>query len=87
MERALDLTVPGNGHSLIRGLGTAGQWFRRELYCLQTWITGCNFPCQQRRYADSSNLYVDQSPFLLPSVIYCQMCSWRSQPNIWLVTS
>jgi len=49
MERALDFTVPGNGHSLIRGLVTAGQWFAasstvflRESQCL-------TFPCQQRR--------------------------------------
>jgi len=26
MERALDITVPGIGHSVIRGLVTAGQW-------------------------------------------------------------
>ena len=27
MERTLDQTVPGIGHSLISGLDAAGQWF------------------------------------------------------------
>jgi len=27
MEKALNDTVPGIGHSVIRGLVTAGQWF------------------------------------------------------------
>ena len=30
---------PTFGHSDIRGLVTAGQWFRREFYSLQAWIT------------------------------------------------
>jgi len=36
MDRALDLTVPGLGHSVIRGSGCPADrsMVRRELYCL-----------------------------------------------------
>ena len=46
MERASDLTVPGIGHSVIRGLDTAGQWsaassavYKRESQYLVTMST------------------------------------------------
>jgi len=39
MERALDVTVPGIGHSVIRGLVTDRSMVRRVFCCLITWIT------------------------------------------------
>ena len=38
-EKSRDSQNSGIGHSVIRGLVTAGQWFRLELYCLSAWIT------------------------------------------------
>jgi len=37
--KSLGVSVPGFGHSDIRGLITYRSMVRRELYCLAAWIT------------------------------------------------
>ena len=67
MEGALDLTVPGIGHSVIRGLATSGQWsaagstvLKRESQYLL---------CQHRGDVDNPNLIVRQSTLHMSPIL------------------
>ena len=42
--KSLGVSVPGIGHSDIRGLVTDRSMVRRELYRLIAWITDCSVP-------------------------------------------
>ena len=42
--KSLGVSVPGIGHSDIRGLVTDRSMVRRELYRLTAWITDCLVP-------------------------------------------
>ena len=42
--KSLGVSVPGIGHSDIRGLVTYRSMVRRELYRLRAWITDCSVP-------------------------------------------
>ena len=42
--KSLGVSVPGLGHSDIRGLVTYRSMVRRELYRLIAWITDCSVP-------------------------------------------
>ena len=43
-QKELRVSVPGIGHSDIRGLVTDRSMVRRELYRLIAWITDCSAP-------------------------------------------
>ena len=43
-EKSLGVSVPGIGHSDIRGLVTDRSMVRREFYCLAAWITDFSVP-------------------------------------------
>ena len=51
--KELCVSVPGIGHSDIRGLVTYRSMVRRERYRLKSWIT---FLCHHRTFVDRSNL-------------------------------
>ena len=42
--KSLGVSVPGIGHSDIRGLVTYRSMVRREPYCLKAWITDFSVP-------------------------------------------
>ena len=64
--KELRVSVPGIGHSDIRGLVTYRSMVRRERYCLTSWIT---FLCHHSMVVDRSNL---EKPKLLQDAFRCK---------------
>lgn len=64
--KELWVSVPGIGHSDIRGLVTYRSMVRRERYRLMSWIT---FLCHHRIFVDRSNL---EKPKLLQDTFRCE---------------
>ena len=64
--KSLGVSVPGIGHSDIRGLVTYRSMVRRERYRLTSWIT---LLCHHRFLVDRSNL---ETPKLLQDAFRCK---------------